>query len=52
MVGVIDGFRWSLLGASRPDLGMLAVSTAATVGFFVVSLKYFRRADRVFADVA
>jgi lipopolysaccharide transport system permease protein len=52
MVGVIDGFRWSLLGATRPDLGMLAVSTAATVVFFFLSIKYFRRADRVFADVA
>lgn len=52
MVGVIDGFRWSLLGVGSPHLGMLAISTAATVVFFVVSLKYFRRADRVFADVA
>jgi lipopolysaccharide transport system permease protein len=52
MAGVVDGFRWSLLGVGRPPSGILLVSTAATVVFFVGSLAYFRRADRVFADVA
>jgi lipopolysaccharide transport system permease protein len=51
MAGVVDGFRWSLLGVGRPPSGILLVSTAATIVFFVGSLAYFRRADRVFADV-
>jgi lipopolysaccharide transport system permease protein len=52
MAGVVDGFRWSLLGVGRPPSGILLVSAAAAVVFFLCSLAYFRRADRVFADVA
>jgi lipopolysaccharide transport system permease protein len=51
MVAVIDGFRWSLLGVGRPQTGVLAVSSAAAIVFFVGSLAYFRRANHVFADV-
>jgi lipopolysaccharide transport system permease protein len=51
MVAVIDGFRWSLLGVGRPDVGVLLVSTGAAIALLIGSLAYFRRANRVFADV-
>ena len=51
MAGVIDGFRWALLGQSEPSGPMLAVSVAATAALLVGGLLYFRRMERSFADV-
>lgn len=51
MAGVIDGFRWALLGQSEPPGAMLAVSVAATAALLVGGLLYFRRMERSFADV-
>lgn len=51
MAGVIDGFRWALLGQSPPG-PMLAVSAAATVVLFVSGLFFFRRMEKSFADIA
>jgi lipopolysaccharide transport system permease protein len=51
MVSVIDGFRWALLGTGGPSLSMVAVSTTVAVVMFVVSLAYFRRTERSFADI-
>ncbi len=50
MVGVIEGFRWALLGGAAPSWPMLAVS--ASVVFFLLAggLAYFNRAERTFAD--
>jgi lipopolysaccharide transport system permease protein len=51
MAGVIEGFRWALLGAGEVSGGLLAVS-ASTAGLLLVSgLVYFRRMERGFADV-
>lgn len=50
LVGVIDGFRLSLLGNASVDWRMLAVSATATVALLVGGLIYFRRAERDFAD--
>jgi lipopolysaccharide transport system permease protein len=51
MVGVIEGFRWSLLGTRAPD--MLAIALGAIVGLSVLvgGLVFFRRMERSFADV-
>lgn len=50
MVGVIEGFRWALLGSAPPDPAMLLVS-AITVGLvFIGGLIYFRRMERTMAD--
>jgi homopolymeric O-antigen transport system permease protein len=51
MVGVVDGFRWALLG--RPDLpGPAAAVSAFTVLVLLVGgLSYFRRTERTFADI-
>lgn len=51
MAGVIESFRWSLLGDTRPPGGMLAVSAAATLVLLVSGLFFFRRMERAFADV-
>jgi len=51
LAGIIDGFRWMLLGTPAPPAGMLAASAAMTVALFVTSVVYFRRTETVFADV-
>ncbi len=51
MTGVIDGFRWALLGGPQPPLGSIALSAAATGIVLVSGLLYFRRVERTFADV-
>ena len=52
MVGVIDGFRWAILGGSA-DLFMpgIALSLILTIVLFVVSIMHFRKTERAFADV-
>jgi lipopolysaccharide transport system permease protein len=52
MVGVVEGFRWALLGTdTAPDL-MVLVSGLAAVALLVSGALYFRRIERTFADVA
>ncbi len=51
MAGVIQGFRWSLLGSGMNPGPLLAVGTAVTVLLVVGGLFYFRRMERTFADV-
>jgi lipopolysaccharide transport system permease protein len=50
MVGVIQGFRWALYGGQAPGR-LLAVSVVVILILFVSGLYYFRRMERVFADV-
>jgi lipopolysaccharide transport system permease protein len=51
MVGVVEGFRWALLGTgTRPGPMILASSFAALV-ILIGGAFYFRRMERVFADV-
>jgi lipopolysaccharide transport system permease protein len=50
MVGVIEGFRWCLLGTGLLGDGVLPVSTAMAVFLLVSGFWYFRKTERVFAD--
>jgi len=50
MVGVIEGFRWALLGSTPPDPMMLLVSGVAVGLLFMSGLVYFRRMERTMAD--
>ena len=51
MTGVVDGFRWALLGIQASAPGpMLAVSSGIAVLLLVSGLFYFRRMERQFAD--
>jgi lipopolysaccharide transport system permease protein len=51
MVGVIDGFRWALLGQGRAPGWTLAVSVAVTLLLLTGGLAFFHRTERTFADV-
>jgi lipopolysaccharide transport system permease protein len=51
MVGVVDGFRWALLGRAAPSILMLTVSTLVACMLLVGGLYYFTRSARQFADV-
>ena len=52
MTGVVDGFRWALLGNQQSaPTAMLAVSSLIAVGVLVSGLFYFRRMERQFADM-
>ena len=51
MTGVVEGFRWALLGATAPSPFVLTGSVAAVFALLVGSLYYFKRIERQFADV-
>ena len=52
MVGVIDGFRWAILGGeSNIYLPGFALSTALVMLLLASGIWYFRRMERTFADV-
>ena len=51
MVGVVEGFRWSLLGTKTNPTSVIAVSSIAAVVMLVSGAFYFRRMERTFADV-
>jgi lipopolysaccharide transport system permease protein len=51
MVGVIEGFRWALLGKASPDLAAIAVSTMVVMILLFGGIIYFRQLERTFADV-
>lgn len=51
LVGVIEGFRWALVGATwRPGM-LLALSVGVVFAFLVSGLIYFRRMEESFADI-
>jgi lipopolysaccharide transport system permease protein len=51
MVGVIEGFRWALLGKSSPNVMAIVVSSAVMLLLLLGGLMYFRQMERTFADV-
>lgn len=51
MVGVVEGFRWALLGTNTRPGSMVLVSAVAAIVLLVSGAFYFRRMERVFADV-
>lgn len=50
MAGVIEGFRWALLGTAPPG-SLLVVSVVIAIATLVSGAFYFRRMERTFADV-
>jgi lipopolysaccharide transport system permease protein len=50
MVGVIEGFRWSLLGTANLAWAEQAVSLAVTAVLLLTGFRYFRATERQFAD--
>jgi lipopolysaccharide transport system permease protein len=52
MVGVIDGFRWAILGGeARIYLPGFLLSLGLVVGVLASGIWYFRKVERTFADV-
>ncbi len=51
MVGVVEGFRWALLGTGSRLGPVLAASAAVTVLLLASGALYFRKMERTFADV-
>jgi lipopolysaccharide transport system permease protein len=51
MAGVLDGFRWALLGSGDAPGPMIGVSAVVAVVLLITGTFYFRRMERNFADV-
>ncbi|MBT3878934.1 MAG: ABC transporter permease [Candidatus Scalindua sp.] len=51
MVGVVEGFRWALLGTETAPGAMIIVSSLVAVCLLVSGVFYFKRVEKYFADV-
>ena len=51
MAGVVEGFRWALLGTETAPGAIIIVSALVAVGLLVSGAFYFRRMEKTFADV-
>jgi lipopolysaccharide transport system permease protein len=51
MVGVVEGFRWALLGTHTVPLTVTAASTIASVVLLASGAYYFKRMENTFADI-
>jgi lipopolysaccharide transport system permease protein len=51
MAGVVEGFRWALLGTSTAPGPMTVVSAGVAMALLVSGVFYFRRMEKSFADV-
>lgn len=50
MTGVVEGFRWALLGTGQPPGMMTLISAGVAVILLVTGMFYFKRMERLFAD--
>jgi lipopolysaccharide transport system permease protein len=50
-VGVVEGFRWALLGTTQRPGAMIIVSTLMALAFLLVATFHFRRMEKTFADI-
>jgi lipopolysaccharide transport system permease protein len=50
MCGVVEGFRWSLLGGPFPEAAVLGISVGVSLLLVVTGAAYFRRVERTMAD--
>ena len=51
MVGVVEGFRWALLGTDTAPGPMVLVSSLVAIALLLSGAYYFRRMEKSFADV-
>jgi lipopolysaccharide transport system permease protein len=51
MVGVVEGFRWALLGISPAPQKIIIVSSLVTIGAVILGAFFFRRMEKAFADI-
>jgi lipopolysaccharide transport system permease protein len=51
MVGVVEGFRWALLGKASPDPVPMLLSLGVIVMLLIGGVAFFRRTESTFADI-
>jgi homopolymeric O-antigen transport system permease protein len=51
MAGVIEGFRWALLGKQSPDFGVIIMSLLMVVALLIPGVIFFKHTERTFADI-
>ncbi len=51
MAGVVQGFRWAILGTGAPSWEFLGLSSLVSLVLLISGALYFRRMERTFADV-
>jgi lipopolysaccharide transport system permease protein len=51
MAGVVEGFRWAILGKAEPDWGMVTASLSVVAILLGGGVMFFRRVERTFADL-
>jgi lipopolysaccharide transport system permease protein len=51
MAGVVEGFRWALLGTDTEPGAMIFVSSLMALAILIAGAFYFRRMEKTFADV-
>jgi lipopolysaccharide transport system permease protein len=51
LAGVIEGFRWALLGKGDPAMGAIIISTCVVLILLLGGMFFFKRMERYFADV-
>jgi lipopolysaccharide transport system permease protein len=51
LAGVIEGFRWALLGKGNPAIGAIMISACVVLMLLLGGMFFFKRMERYFADV-
>jgi lipopolysaccharide transport system permease protein len=51
MVGVIEGFRWAMLGKAAPSITLLLIPSLIIFAILISGLYYFRKMEKTFADI-
>ena len=51
MVGIIEGFRWAMLGTVSPNFGIMLVSLVGILVILISGLFYFKKMEKTFADI-
>jgi len=51
MAGVVEGFRWALLGQTQAPGPLIAVSVGAVLALLIGGLWYFNKMEQTFADI-
>jgi lipopolysaccharide transport system permease protein len=51
MAGVVEGFRWALLGRTSPPPALVLLSAGMVIILLIGGLRYFNRIEQTFADI-
>jgi lipopolysaccharide transport system permease protein len=51
MAGVIEGFRWAILGKNAPDFAVVTISAVVVTAILIGGVVFFRNMERTFADI-